>query len=109
MNREEILTGMRECIAEALSIEAEAIREEDKLIDDLGADSLDLLDLMFQLQERFQVTISPRDMERRIQGELGDAPYEVDGIYTPAALAELRRSMPEVPLEELPTTVGRYL
>jgi len=40
-------------------------------------------------------------MERRAREALGNAPLEVDGVYTPAALAEFRKNMPEVPPEEL--------
>jgi len=101
MTRDEILYGVKACIAEALNVDAEALTEDDKLIADLGADSLDLLDLTFHLQQRFGITISPRDMERRTREKLGDVPLEVDGVYTPAALEELRQAMPEIPDDEL--------
>ena len=101
MNREDIATGVRECIASALGNGAGAIRLEDRIIDDLGADSLDLLDLVFQLEQRFKVSISPRGIEQRARASLGGTPLEVDGVYTRAALAELRKVLPEVPAEEL--------
>ena len=101
MNQEETSKGVRECIALALGNEVETIRLEDRIFDDLGADSLDLLDLIFQLEQRFHVSISPRGIEQRVRETLGDTPLEIDGVYTSAALAELRKSLPEVPPDEL--------
>jgi len=101
MTEEEIIAGVRECIGETLSIPLEEVGLDDKLIDDLGADSLDLLDLSFQMQQRFHVTISPRDLERRTQEKLGEAPVAVDGVYSPEAMNEFRANMPEIPIEEL--------
>ncbi|MBM4062901.1 MAG: acyl carrier protein [Planctomycetes bacterium] len=101
MNRTEVVQGVRECVATVLGIDAGVIREDQRIVDELGGDSLDLLDLLFQLERRFQIKISPRDIERRAQARLGGAPLEVDGVYTAAALAELRAALPEVPADEL--------
>jgi acyl carrier protein len=100
MNREEIVRGVCECVASVVDRSPATIREENKIIDELGADSLDLLDLVFQLEQRFRIKISPRDIERRAQKELGDTPLEIDGVYTPEALQQLRKNLPEVPEEE---------
>jgi acyl carrier protein len=101
MTRDEVFAGVRDCLVSALDVEPGAVREESRIVGDLGADSLDLLDLTFQLEQKFKVAISPRQMERRARAALGDVPLEVDGVYTPAALAEFRKNMPEVPPEEL--------
>ena len=101
MQRDDVLTGVRECLAEVLELSADAIPEDAVIVGDLGADSLDLLDLSFHLEQRFRIRISPRDSERRTKERLGDIPLEVDGVYTPEALAQLREAMPEVPPTEL--------
>jgi len=101
MNREEIVQGICQCVALVVDIDPNTIRERDRIIEDLGADSLDLLDLLFHLEQKFWIKISPRDIERRAQKELGEIPLEVDGIYTPEALDKLREALPEVPEEEL--------
>ena len=101
MRREEVLQGVSECLSIVLDIPATSVREEVRLVGDLGADSLDLLDLSFQLEQRFRIRVTPRDIERRTRERLGGGPLDVDGIYTPEALAEFRRAMPEVPQEEL--------
>ena len=101
MSREDVLAGVRECLASALDVPADSIRPEDKIIDDLGADSLDFLDIIFRLEQRFSIPINPREIERRAKAKLDGRPFEVDGVYTLDALAELRRALPEIPAEEL--------
>ena len=101
MSQEELLAGVAACVAKVIDRDPLGIAPSDRIISDLGADSLDLLDLMFQLEQRFKIRIKPRDIERRAREELGDAPLEVNGIYTDAAVAQLRRVMPEVPEAEL--------
>ncbi|MBI5534888.1 MAG: acyl carrier protein [Deltaproteobacteria bacterium] len=101
MAREEVLRGVAECLAAILEIDVETIKEQDRIIYDLKLDSLDLLDVIFQLEQKFKIKISPRSIERRAKEQLGDKPFEVGGIYTAEGLAELRKAMPEVPPEEL--------
>ena len=102
MNRDEIVRGVCECVATVVDTDPSNVHEGDRILEDLGADSLDLLDLVFQLEKRFKIKISPRDIERRAQKELGETPLEVEGVYTPEAIEQLRRAMPEVPHEEIP-------
>jgi len=101
MNRNEIVRGVCECVAAVVDTDPSNVHEGDRILEDLGADSLDLLDLVFQLEQRFKVKISPRDIERRARKELEGMPFEVEGVYTPEAIEQLRRAMPEVPSEEL--------
>ncbi len=101
MTRDEIFQGVRECVGIVVDKDPLTLHEKDRIIEDLGADSLDLLDLVFHLEQRFHIKISPRDIERRAQARLGKTPMEIDGVYTPQALEQLRKAMPEVPREEL--------
>lgn len=96
-----ILAGVLECLGSVLDIPTDSIGAQDRLVGDLGADSLDLLDLTFQLEQRFAIRISPRDIERRVEANLDGAPLLVGGVYTSEAVAQLRAFMPEVPPEEL--------
>jgi acyl carrier protein len=88
-------------VAAVVDTDPSNVHEGDRILEDLGADSLDLLDLVFQLEQRFKIKISPRDIERRARKELEGMPFEVEGVYTPEAIEQLRRAMPEVPSEEL--------
>ncbi len=101
MTRAEIEEGVSECVAAALDRPVASVTLEAKLIDDLGGDSLDLLDITFQLEQRFKISLNVRTFERRAKEALGGKPLEIDGVYTPEALVELRRALPEIPPEEL--------
>ena len=102
MDRDEITAGVIECVARVVDADAGALRADSVIVEDLGADSLDLLDLVFQLEQRFKIRIEPKGIERRAREALGGASLDVDGVYTPEALAQLRNVMPEVSGEELP-------
>ncbi|MDR0234155.1 MAG: acyl carrier protein [Zoogloeaceae bacterium] len=101
MTYQELFEGVCECIRQTLEKDLPEIRESDRLIADLGADSLDFLDLIFRLEERFSAHVNPRELERRAQEKLGDTPMIVNERYTEAAIAELRKALPEVPEDEL--------
>jgi acyl carrier protein len=100
-NEQILFDGVCECIRQTLEKDVPDIQENDRLIADLGVDSLDILDLIFRLEEKFTVTVNPRDMERQIQKILGGEPVQIEGCYSALAVEEFRKAMPEVPPEEL--------
>jgi acyl carrier protein len=102
LSLDEIRAGVVACVAAALHRTEAGIAPGTRIIAELGADSLDLLDITFRLEQKFGISISPRDMERRIRQRLGEAPLDIDGVYTPQALEEFRRSMPEIPSADFP-------
>ena len=98
---DDLLTGVCACVAEALDIDVALVTPEARLIDDLGADSLDLLDLLFHLEARFKVRLKPRAIEKLARDRLGGAALEINGVFTDAALGELRNLLPDIPADEL--------
>lgn len=58
-----MLEKMKEMIAEQLNVDAEAVTAEAKFKEDLGADSLDLFELVMALEEEFGVEIPSEDLE----------------------------------------------
>ena len=64
MDRKEIMGKVRKIISEKLGVEEEKVVEEAKLIDDLGADSLDLVDLIMDLENEFDVKVDDSDIEK---------------------------------------------
>ncbi|MFL5899290.1 MAG: acyl carrier protein [Solirubrobacterales bacterium] len=58
MNREEVLTLVREHLAEELEVEIERIAEGTRFKEDLDADSLDLYELVMELEDRYGVTVT---------------------------------------------------
>ena len=96
MDREEIFAGIRDCLTEALLLkDPSVVAPESSLIRDLGADSLDILDLIFHLEERFDIRISKEEINYYSNLGLSEAETHVDGVLTPAALERLRQMMPE--------------
>ncbi|HEB9559403.1 TPA: acyl carrier protein [Campylobacter jejuni] len=56
-------------VVEQLSIDADAVKMESKIIEDLGADSLDVVELIMTLEEKFEVEIPDSDAEKLIKIE----------------------------------------
>jgi acyl carrier protein len=102
MTHEEILDGVRASVSEALDVPIEKIQADSRLIVDLGADSLDLLDLIFQLERRFKIKLPMKELQERMKSELEGRPVEINGVYTLEAMDRIRGVMAEVPAEELP-------
>jgi acyl carrier protein len=91
--QEEIYTKVSATLVEALNVDEEEINPTATLQGDLGAESIDFLDIVFRLEREFGIKI-PR-------GELfpesifqGDPEFVQDGKVTEKGLAELRARMP---------------
>jgi acyl carrier protein len=92
-SRDEIYSKVSATLVEALNVEETDIKPESTLQGDLGAESIDFLDIVFRLEREFGIKI-PR-------GELfpesifqGDPEFVKDGRVTDKGLAELRARMP---------------
>lgn len=66
---------LRSIIAEVLSVDPEEITMETKFVDDLGADSLDVFQIILAIEEQFEITIEDSQAEN-IQ-TVGDAVEEI--------------------------------
>jgi acyl carrier protein len=64
MEREELLKKIKAIIADKLSISEDQITEEASFIDDLGADSLDTVELVMALEDEFDLDIPDEDAEK---------------------------------------------
>ena len=86
---------VREAVAEALGLGLEEVQLDSKLMDDLGAESLDFLDIVFRLERAFGIQITRGEMQKAARGEMSDEEFAPDGVISEAGLARLRQLMPE--------------
>lgn len=86
---------VRKCIADALSLEVEKVRLESNLMDELGADSLSFLDIVFRLEREFDIQITRGEMERAAKGSMSDEEFAPSGVISEAGLERLRSLIPE--------------
>ena len=61
-----IFDEVRDVVVEQLSVAADAVKMESKIIEDLGADSLDVVELVMALEEKFDVEIPDSEAEKLI-------------------------------------------
>src|SRR3954469_9083843 len=98
-SQEEIFHKVSATLVEALNVDEEEIQPDSTLQGDLGAESIDFLDIVFRLERGFNIKI-PR-------GELfpesifqGDPDFVQNGKVTPKGLAELRAKLPFADVEK---------
>ena len=79
MNTEDIFEKVKEIIVEQLGVEEDLVTMESSFIDDLGADSLDIVELIMALEEEFDLEIPDSDAEKVVT--VGDvAEYIKDNV-----------------------------
>ena len=86
-------------IADALGVEEDEVRRDASLINDLGAESIDFLDLVFRLERSFKVKIPRGKIVEDSRGTLSEAEFESKGIVTDQGLSQLRAFLSEVPAD----------
>jgi len=64
MEREELLKKVKAIVADKLSISEDQVTEEASFIDDLGADSLDTVELVMALEDEFDLDIPDEEAEK---------------------------------------------
>jgi acyl carrier protein len=64
MDREELFKKVRAIVADKLSISEEQVTEAASFIEDLGADSLDTVELVMALEDEFQLDIPDEEAEK---------------------------------------------
>jgi len=96
--KEEIFDKVKDSLVEALGLDDDEVIPEATLVGDLGAESIDFLDIVFRLEKGFEIKI-PRG-ELFPEDVLTNAEYVSDGRVSEAGLAELRARMPYANLDE---------
>jgi acyl carrier protein len=99
LNRDQIFEKLREILEEALGVDEEEVTIDASLTADLGAESIDFLDIVFRLEKTFSTPDRPFKVE---QGELfpddllEHDEWVADGKFTDAGMEMLHERMPHV-------------
>lgn len=97
MTRDEIFKKVQEVLVDALGVDEEEVKPESVIRDDLGAESIDFLDIMFRLEKAFGIKIPKGEM---MPENLQNDPNLVkDGVLTEQGLALIREKMPHAVAE----------
>ena len=96
-SRDEIFQEVQEVLVDALGVDDDEVTTQATLMGDLGAESIDFLDIVFRLEKAFNIKI-PREELFPIESMMSNPEFVNDGKLTEAALAEMRTKMPHTDL-----------
>lgn len=105
MNINDVYPKVSEIIADVLVIEQADVSLNSSLIMDLGAESIDFLDLVFQLEKEFKIKIPRGQLEKNARGDLAEDEFEKGGTLTERGLEALKSYLCEVPPERFKTNM----
>ena len=93
MSRDEIFHEVQEVLVDALGVEDDEVTTEATLMGDLGAESIDFLDIVFRLEKAFGIKI-PREELFPAESLMNNPDFVSNGKLTEIGLAELRDKVP---------------
>ena len=99
-SEEEILSKVQETLIDALGVDDDEVGPEATLVGDLGAESIDFLDIVFRLEKAFDIKI-PRGELFPENLAASDSGFVEDGMVTAAGIEELRAKMPHADIDKL--------
>lgn len=97
MSREEILEQVQEILVDALGVDDDEVTIEATLMGDLGAESIDFLDIVFRLEKAFSIKI-PREELFPAESLMNNPEFVSNGKLTEVGLNELRQKLPHTDL-----------
>jgi len=94
--QDSVAQTVRELVAKSLAREVSEVQLASCLMEDLGAESLDFLDIVFELERAFNIQITRGEMERAARGDMSEDEFAPGGTISEVGLQRLRELMPEV-------------
>lgn len=98
-----VFPKVADTIADALGCDLEEVKRDASLINDLGAESIDFLDLVFRLERAFKIKIPRGKIVEDSRGTLSEAEFEQKGLVTDQGLSQLKAFLSEVPADRFRT------
>ena len=99
----ELYEKVRDCVAEALALDLDEISPESTLLDELGAESIDLLDILFRIDRATGVKIQSDELASYVPGGIPDEEFgdEDADVITPKGMDQLKKVMPQIAEKDL--------
>jgi acyl carrier protein len=94
VTKDEVYKKVQTALVDALGVDEEEVTPQATMVGDLGAESIDFLDIVFKLEKAFGIEIPRKELSP--EDILTNASFVQDGKVTPAGIAELRKRMPFV-------------
>ena len=102
VSNDEIQSAVQDAIVGALGVDEDEVTADATLLGDLGAESIDLLDILFRLERKLGIKIQASDLGAYVQGGIPDEEFgDENGIVSAKGLAQLKKVMPQINTDAL--------
>jgi acyl carrier protein len=99
---DDIYAVVHPAVAEALGLDDDEVTQDATLMDELGAESIDLLDILFRIERSTGIKIQAADLSEYVQGGIPDEEFgDENEIITAKGLTQLKKVMPQLDIEAL--------
>ncbi len=111
MVREDIIKGVVACVAESLALDPTQIKPQSKVIAELGAESLDFMDIIFRLDAAFNVSLQKEDFDLIARVGMKKDEAVKNEFLTMAAKEKLVQWLPGIPVNAdlKPKDLGQFI
>jgi acyl carrier protein len=101
MSQTQTLSAVQEAVVGALGVSEDEAAPDATLMDDLGAESIDLLDILFRIERSTGVKIQASDLSDYMQGGIPDDEFSDENeIISEKGLEQLKKVMPQIDMDE---------
>jgi acyl carrier protein len=102
VSNDEIQSAVQDAIVGALGVDEDEVTADATLLGDLGAESIDLLDILFRLERKLGIKIQASDLGAYVQGGIPDDEFgDENGIVSAKGLTQLKKVMPQINTDAL--------
>jgi acyl carrier protein len=102
MSQTDTLSAVQEAVVGALGVSEDEASPDATLMDDLGAESIDLLDILFRIERSTGVKIQASDLSEYMQGGIPDDEFSDENeIISEKGLEQLKKVMPQIDEDSL--------
>src|SRR5678815_4483388 len=92
--RTEVAQAVQRCVAESLAVEPDDVKLESRLIDDLGADSLDFVDIIFMIDRELDIRVRESEFNFITRLDFSSPEVMKNGFLTDSVVSRLENWLP---------------